>query len=287
MLHVHRKRAHADRGQEGGDEEHGHDHPPCRQRDIAAGVLGLLRQVRDRLDPGVGHHRDRDAGEEASPRRRDAEVDVVQHGLDVEDQDQAEDHEHELGDQVGEREHQVEDARLLDADDVDHDQKADQERGRADVRRVVVAQEVEEPDVLAEDAEVADGEVGGDRRGRRVVQELDPADDESDRLVERAPGEARAAAGVGQGGGSLGVVERGGDEDEAGQDERHRREAESEGGRDAERVVDARADVAVAGGEERARAERAGELGGAADDDPEVTRPAAAAGHRITHRARA
>src|SRR5882672_12566318 len=84
-----------------------------------------------------------------------------------------------------------------------------------------------------------------------------------------------------QGRRALRVVEGRRDENKAGEDQRKRREAESEGGRDAERVVDARTDVAVAGGKERRGAECARQLGGAPDDDAEVSWPAAAPGDRL------
>src|SRR5206468_3843042 len=101
-----------------------------------------------------------------------------------------------------------------------------------------------------------------DRDGSRVVQQLDPADDEPDRRVEGPAREARAAAGVRQRGSALGVVEGGGDEDETGEDERERRQPEGEGRGDAERVVDARPDVAVTRREEGAGAQRPGSLAG-------------------------
>ena len=55
----------------------------------------------------------------------------------------------------------------------------------------------------------------------------------------------------------------------------------------AQRVVDARADIAVAGGEERRRAQRARELGRTPDHDAEVAWPPAPSGDRIrAHRTR-
>ena len=70
---VHRQRRQRDGGQQRVDREH-RDHARAL---IAAGivlrlVLGLLGHVRDRLDPGVGDHADRDREEEVLPRRRDA-----------------------------------------------------------------------------------------------------------------------------------------------------------------------------------------------------------------------
>ena len=203
-------------------------------------------------------------------------MDAVDDRLDVQEEDQPKDHEHELGDQVGEGQHQVEGARLLDADDVDHDEDRDQHDRRGDMRGLVGLERCQHRHVLAEKAHVADSEVRGDRYRRGVVQKLDPADDVADRRVEGAARKARAAARVRQGGRALRVVEGGGDEDESGEDQRDRREPEGKSGGDPERVVDARSDVAVAGREERAGAQRAGELGRAADDDTQVAGPAPA-----------
>jgi hypothetical protein len=96
------------------------------------------------------------------------------------------------------------------------------------------------------------------------------ANQESDRTVERAPRKARASTRVRQGGRSLGVVEGGADEDQAREDQGEGREAQRKGRGDAERVVDARADVAVARSKKRRGAQAARQLGGAADDHPEI-----------------
>ena len=71
------------------------------------------------------------------------------------------------------------------------------------------------------------------------------------------PGEARGAAGLGEAHRSLCVRERRRGEDDAGDEEDERRQAEREGRGDAERVVDRGADVPVDGGEESGRPEDA------------------------------
>ena len=53
------------------------------------GDARLLRHVRDRLDPRVGDHPDRDPEQEVAPRRRGAEVHLVDEQLRVEDEEQA------------------------------------------------------------------------------------------------------------------------------------------------------------------------------------------------------
>ncbi len=195
-------------------------------------------------------------------------MDVVDDGFEVQQQYQTEDDQHELRDQVGERERQVEDARFLDADNVQDDEAADQEDSGEDVPLVLALNRVDEGYVLAEDAEVADREVSRDGHRRRVVQELHPADQEPDRAVERTPRKARATTCVRKRCCSLGVVESCGHEDGAREDESERGQPQCERRRDAERVVNARSDVAVAGREKRWRAKGARQLGGAADDDP-------------------
>ena len=138
------------------------------------------------------------------------------------------------------------------------------------------------------DAQVADGEVGRDGNRRGVVQQLHPPDQKPDRLVEGPASERRAAAGVRQSGRAFGVVERGRDEDRAREDQRERGQSQREGRGDAERVVDARADVAVARREERGCAQGAGKLGPASDHDPHVARAPAPSGDGVVaHEGRA
>ena len=67
---VHRQRRQRDRRQERVDREHGDDHVHDRARDVPGRVDRLLGHVRDRLDAGVGHHRDRDRDDEVAPCRR-------------------------------------------------------------------------------------------------------------------------------------------------------------------------------------------------------------------------
>ena len=118
-------------------------------------------------------------------------MDAVDHGADVQQQEHAEHDEHHLGNEVGKGEHQVEKARLLDADDVDADENDDQYHGGGDVP-IIGAERAERRYVLAHRGGVADREVSRDGDGGRVVEQLNPPDDESDRLVERTPREARA-----------------------------------------------------------------------------------------------
>ena len=105
-----------------------------------------------------------------------------------------------------------------------------------------------------EDGQVVGHEEGRDRDRDRVVEHLPPGGDEADQLVEGVAGEAGGAAGLGEHHRRLGVGGGGGGEDQAGDDEGDRGQAEGERGGDAERVVDRGADVAVGGGEQRSDA---------------------------------
>ena len=113
------------------------------------------------------------------------------------------------------------------------------------------------PQRLPEDREVVRDEDHRDRDGDHVVQHLRPGGPERDELVERVAREARRAARLRVADGALGVGRGGRREDQAADDEDERREPERDAGRQAERVVDRRADVAVGGREERGRAEDA------------------------------
>ena len=57
-------------------------------------------------------------------------------------------------------------------------------------------QRLEEAHVATQESQVADGEVGRDGDCRCVVQQLNPADDEPNRRVERSSGKAGAASGM-------------------------------------------------------------------------------------------
>ena len=110
------------------------------------------------------------------------------------------------------------------------------------------------PEPGPEDGQVVGHEEGRDRDRDRVVEHLAPGGDEADQLVEGVAGEAGGAAGLRVHHGRLGVGGGGGGEDQPGDDEGDRGQAEGEGGGDAERVVDRGADVAVGGGEQGADA---------------------------------
>ena len=247
---VHRERRERDQRQREVDREDGDGDEADRARDVPRRVARLLGQVRDRFDPGVGDHRHRDRDEERAPGRRDAPVDVVDEDRRAEDEDEADDHEQELRREVDDRERDVQSRGLLDPDDVQGDEQDDHDRAADDVPRVVL----ERP---PEDRQVVRDEERRDRDRDHVVQELRPRGAEADELVERVAREARGAAGLRVADGSFHVGQGRGREDQARDHEDDRGQAEREGGRDAERVVDRRADVAVRRREQRGRAENA------------------------------
>ena len=214
------------------------------------GIARLLRQVGDRLDPGVGDHRHRDREQEGAPGRRDAQVDVRSQHMRVEDQEEAEPDEQELRGEVDHSEEDVEVRRLLDPHDVDADEEPGQDDADDDVPGV-------RPQRLPEDRQVVRDEDHRDRDGDHVVEHLGPGGEERHELVERVPREARGSARLRIADGALGVGRRRRREDQAADDEDDRRQAEGDPGRQPERVVDRRADVAVRGREERRRAEDA------------------------------
>jgi hypothetical protein len=93
--------------------------------------------------------------------------------------------------------------------------------------------------------------------GDDVVEYLRPTRGEARRLVERPSSKAGGAAGLGEVGGRLRVCHRGHDEDDPGDQEGNRGQAEREDGDEAKRVIDGGADVAVGGRRECPRAEHA------------------------------
>ena len=122
------------------------------------------------------------------------------------------------------------------------------ERGRGDRLRDVVRHEER-----------------GQRHHDQEVEEERPARHEAGEVVERPPNERRGAAGLRKRRGALGVRQRHHEEEDAGQEQHERREAQRLGGDDPERDVERRRDLAVRHREERGRVEHpleAAELAG-------------------------
>ena len=190
-------------------------------------------------------------------------MDVLDQHLGAEDEREADDHEQDLRREVDDRERDREPRRLLHADDVERDEHHDDDHAADDVPRV-------RPQRLPEDREVVRDEERRDGDRDDVDEHLRPARREAHELVERVPGEARRAPGLRKACRASGVRRGRRGEHDPGDDEDERRQPEGVDGRQAERVVDRGADVAVRGREERGRAEHALQL--------DLT-PAAASGH--------
>ena len=149
-------------------------------------------------------------------------------------------HEQQLRHEVDQRQEDVQPGRLLGAQDVDEREQGDHPDAEDDVRRAVPQ------GVDADDApEVVRHEERRDGDRDDVVEHLAPCGEERPELVERMAGEARRAARLGVHRGRLGVGGGRHVEEEAGDDEDHRRQAEREAGDQAQRVVDRRTDVSV------------------------------------------
>ena len=108
---------------------------------------------------------------------------------------------------------------------------------------------------LPEDPEVVGHEEGRDRDRDDVGQHLAPRREEGPELVEGSARERGGAAGLRVHRRPLGVGRGRAGEDQAGDDEDHRREPQRQRRDQPEGVVDRRADVAVGRAEQRARAE--------------------------------
>jgi hypothetical protein len=202
--------------------------------------------VRDRLDARVGDHADRDREDEVLPRRGDAEHDVRRQlrRVRAEHEHGPDDHQQHLRKKVHDGQRDVQARRLLGPDDVDHGQDRDDDGAGDDVARGVAERVPEDA------AEVVRDEERADRDGHHVVEHLAPGGEEGPELVERAAGEARGAARLRIHRRRLGVGGRGAQEEDAGDHEDDRRQAQRVARDQAERVIDRRTHVPVGGREE-------------------------------------
>ncbi len=221
-----------------------------RSRHGTRRIACLLGEVGHGLDARVGQHRHRDGDRKLRPRRGHAPVDVVLNHLGAEHENEADDHEQHLRGEVENREGHAQLGRFLDADDVERGQHDDHDRPDDDVSGVLLER-------LPEDREIVRHEERGRGDGDDVDEQLRPRGAEAHELVVCVAREARRPA-------RLRVTHRafcirggGRGEDDPGEDEDERGQAERIDGRQAERVVDGRADVAVRGREQRRGPEHA------------------------------
>ena len=245
-----RQRDERDDRDPGEDAEHRDQHEVDRLRHVVARVARLLGHVRDRLDAGVGDHRDRQREDQLLVAGRRAQVDLVDEHRRVEDQDRAEHDQQHLGDQVGDRQEDVQPGRLAQPADVQRREQGDDDDAADDVAGVV-------PQRREERAQVVGHEERADRDRDDVVERQRPAGEERRDLVERVPRERGRAAGLGEHRGALRVRLGRQREQAAREDEHQRREPERVRGDQPERVVDRRADVPVGGREQAGHPDRA------------------------------
>jgi hypothetical protein len=181
-----------------------------------------------------------------APGRGDAELDIGDQDVGAEDEHNPDHHQHSLGEQVADREDQVERRGLLRPLDVEGGESGDQDDPADHVARPLAQR-------LPEDGQVVRHEEGRDRDRDDVVQHLPPGCDEAGELVERVASEVGGAAGLRVHHGPLDVGRGRADEDHPGNYEGNGRQAQRERGGDAKRVVGRRADIPVGSGEQRLR----------------------------------
>ena len=92
-------------------DQHRHDHDEAdggeeRSRQRLAGLARLLREVRHRLETGVGEHREREREEEVVPALARREVEAARQHLRREDEREPEHDDEQLHGEVEEREHE-------------------------------------------------------------------------------------------------------------------------------------------------------------------------------------
>ncbi len=133
----HRQRGQRDDRDAGVHAEHGDQHEVDGLGYVVAGVLGLLGHVGDRLDPGVGDHRDRQREDQLRPGRRHSEMDLVDEQRRVQDEHEPEPDQQDLRAEVGDGEEQVEFGRLAETADVQRGEQHDRDQPADDVARVV------------------------------------------------------------------------------------------------------------------------------------------------------
>ena len=226
------------------DQHVDHDHRAERAeeaaRQVAARLAGLLGEVRDRLEPRVGEHRERQREGELVPGRRGADRDPVRQQVAGEEEAEAEHDEHQLGDEVDDRDGEPDPVEARPADEPDRRDPGDDPDRRDDVPGLAL-----EPVQVERVAEVVRQEQRRERDHDQVVEEQHPAGREAGEVVERDARERGGAAGLGDRRRSLRVRERDEQEEDAGEEQDGRGEPERLLGDDPEREVDRRGDLAV------------------------------------------
>ena len=242
------------------DPDHGRDeHRRPQAAEQAArhrlpGLARLLGQVRERLEARVREHGQRQRVREVVPARGGAGMHALPEVVEREEQAESEaDQDHLRDERDGSDDHR-DSVEPRAADQPQHRDRQDDEHRADDVPRVV-----SQPLPADRVAEVVRREERREGDHDRVVEEQHPARQEPDRIVERAAGEHRRAARLGDRRRPLGVRERDEHEQRPDAEQHPGRQAEREERNDPEREVDRRAHLAVGDRGERPSGQAADE----------------------------
>ena len=223
-----------------------------RAREVDARPPRLLREVRDRLEAGVGEHREGHCEEERVPGRRGTERGSMRERVRREEEDEAGNDEEQLHEQV--------ECRDDEADGVERRTPEEpyrrDEHDRADRDHDIPGVALERVDPES-GAEVVRHEERGERDHDQVVEEERPAGHEPGQVVERDADEGRGAARLSDRRRPFGVRHRHDEEQHADDREDDRREPERMQRDDAEREVERGRHLAVRDGGERRRVQHA------------------------------
>ena len=231
-----------------------------RAREVDARPPRLLREVRDRLEAGVGEHREGHCEEERVPGRCGTQRGSVRERVRREEEDEAGDDEEDLYEQVERRDDEADGVERRAPEEPHRGDQHDRADGDDDVPGVALERVDSESG-----AEVVRHEERRERDHDQVVEEEHPAGEEAGEVVERDADERRRPARLANERRPFRVRQRDDQEQDPGDAQHDGREAERMESDHAEREVDRRGDLAVGDREQRAGVElapQAGELTG-------------------------
>jgi len=218
--------------------------------EVATRAPNLLGEVGDRLEAGVGKHRQRQRERDRVPARVAAERRALGQRVRRKEQCKPEDDEQHLRGEIDERDHEREPEDALVAKQPEDGDARDHAAPGDDVPRLVHGREHRRGRVVRNIQ-------GGQRDHDQVVQEKSPARHEAPKVVEGDPDEGGGATGLPNCCRPLRVGKRDDQEEGAGQEQDGRREPERVEGDDPEREVDRGGDLAVGDREQCRRVENA------------------------------
>ena len=207
-------------------------------RQIAPRTAGLFGEVRDRLEPRVSEHRERERERDVVPGRRVAQRRPTRQRMRREEQREAEPDQQELGGEVDDCHVHGPAVEPGAMDEADHADSRDHTATRDDVPRAMDAREEGAGHVVRDEQR---GECDHDQ----VVEEERPARDEPRQVVVGNAHERGSAAGLADRRRPLGVGQGDGQEERADEEQDERREAERVEGDDPKGEVDRRRDLPV------------------------------------------